>query len=165
MIIKLSDNGGINPMAAGGRPVEEPPNAPRKPPVEEPEEVPVQPQMVVGRTPADIKLFQEQLNTIDTDTAAYLKGLKGSLAKRNIAVGGGGKGALCTELTMDDDVYNCFDCHDKPGRSGKKVRSASAVGWESRAIKTAQSNAGPRGSGRLWPKGPVFWPFLPVSRH
>ena len=46
----------------------------------------VQPQLVVGRTPADIKLFQEQLDTLDADTAAYLKGLKGSLAKKHIAV-------------------------------------------------------------------------------
>lgn len=44
----------------------------------------VQPHMVVGRTPADLKLFQEQLDTLGEDTAAYLKGLKGSFAKKNI---------------------------------------------------------------------------------
>jgi hypothetical protein len=31
-------------------------------------------------------------------------------------------GTPITDLTMDDDVNACFDCHDKPGRPDKDVK-------------------------------------------
>lgn len=44
----------------------------------------VRPHAVVGRSPADLKLFQEQLDTMSEETADYLKGLKGGFSEKNI---------------------------------------------------------------------------------
>lgn len=46
-------------------------------------------------------------------------------------------GAPLTDLTMDDDVYSCFDCHDKPGRPDKATKKKWRKEKLSRSEKAA----------------------------